>query len=262
MHHLYEYYFTKTRNMEFKAVCIDLEKTHSFDHKGLQLEVIQHPHSLRHVANLIVALQRMKPSHTPLGTEFSDDDLINIMLENVIEEHDTLKVLDTVHSKPSVFSNTTVEQCSVCDRDQKSLVLKESPLELQAVILQGGSIDLKVNLHLATYKSRTFTDSARRPVALSIAGRNLYLSCSKSAGSPILQLEEVKDRKMLKTINAEGDMGRFLFLRREQGFAGTSLESLKFRGWFISTAVENKMPVEMCEEASPARFTTFSIKTL
>lgn len=61
------------------------KKTPNCDHKGLKLEVTQHPHSLRHVANIIVALQWMKHSHTPRGTEFSDDELINIMLDNVID---------------------------------------------------------------------------------------------------------------------------------------------------------------------------------
>lgn len=46
-----------------------------------------------------------------------------------------------------------------------------------------------VNVNLSMYKARQFTDSQRRPVALGIAGHDLYLSCSKSGDHPILQLE-------------------------------------------------------------------------
>ncbi|KAJ8263590.1 hypothetical protein COCON_G00160470 [Conger conger] len=246
--------------MEFKSVCI--EKIPSCDHKELHLEVTQHPHSLRDVANIIVALHRMKHSYTPRGTEFSDHELLDIMLENVFEESVTPVAVDTWSSKPNVFYNTKVIEHSVCDQDQKSLVLHQSPLELHAVILQAASMHLKVNLNLSTYMSRNFTDSQRRPVALSIAGKDLYLSCSKSGSDPILQLEEVKDRTMLKNIDANGETARFLFLKSEQGLNTTSLESLKFRGWFVSTAVEDRRPVEMCKEDDSAHFTNFSFTHL
>ncbi|XP_061117342.1 interleukin-1 beta-like [Conger conger] len=248
--------------MEFKSACIAFEKIPSCDHNELHLEVTQHPHSLRDVANIIVALHRMKHSYTPRGTEFSDHELLDIMLENVFEESVTPVAVDTWSSKPNVFYNTKVIEHSVCDQDQKSLVLHQSPLELHAVILQAASMHLKVNLNLSTYMSRNFTDSQRRPVALSIAGKDLYLSCSKSGSDPILQLEKVKDRTMLKNIDANGETARFLFLKSEQGLNTTSLESLKFRGWFVSTAVEDRRPVEMCKEDDSAHFTNFSFTHL
>ncbi|XP_035236293.1 interleukin-1 beta-like [Anguilla anguilla] len=249
--------------MEFNTVCIDFKKTPGYDHEGLQLEVSQHAHGFRRFANIVVAVQRMKHRHAPRGTEFSDDELISILLENVIEERVTPVVLvDTIESRPSVFRSTEVVTHSVCDRDQKGFVLKQAPLELQAVVLQGGNMDLKVNLNLSTYVSRSFTDSQRRPVALGIAGCNLYLSCSEAGGDPILQLEEVTDADVLKTIDAQGEMARFLFLKRDEGFGATTLESLKFRDWFISTAVEDRRPVEMSKEEASARLTTFAVKPL
>lgn len=60
-----------------------------------------------------------------------------------LAERVTPVVLDTVCSGSRVFYNTEVVPHSVCDHDQKSLVLRQSPLELQAVILQGASMDLK-----------------------------------------------------------------------------------------------------------------------
>ncbi|KAJ8415462.1 hypothetical protein AAFF_G00424420 [Aldrovandia affinis] len=245
--------------MDFKAACDDLEKAPRCDlQEGLQLEVTQYPH----VANLIVALQRMEHSHTPLGTEFSDDDLLNSMLENMVEEHVTLRVLDAQESKPSEFRSTAVVECSVCDQDQKSWVLNQGPLKLHAVILKGGNMDIKVQLNLSTYIARSFTDSKSRPVVLGIAGTHFYLSCSLSDEKPILQLEEVENRETLKTINAQGDQVRFLFLKSDIGLSRTRLESLKFRGWFISTAVDDQKPVEMCTEDSTTRITSFTIKQL
>ncbi|KAJ8286150.1 hypothetical protein GJAV_G00035090 [Gymnothorax javanicus] len=256
--------FTKT-SMEFQPICIDMEKSPNSDFGKMHLEVSQHPHSLRSVANLVVALQRMKHSYSPRGTEFSDDDLLNIMLEEVFEEHVTRVTSDTARSRRNLFTHTKDTQYSVVDRDQKSLVLTESPLELQAVILQGASMDCKVNLNLSTYISLNFTDSERRPVALKIAGqkkRNLYLSCSKCGSSPVLQLEEVSDQTKMETIDPASDMARFLFLRRDQGFGSTTVESLMHRGWFISTAVESRRRVEMCPEETQSRLTTFTMKKL
>ncbi|KAI1900936.1 hypothetical protein AGOR_G00054960 [Albula goreensis] len=253
----------ETDIMEFKAACRDFEKAPRCDlHEGLQLEVTQHPHSLRQVANLIVMLQRMKHNHTPVGTEFSDDDLLNIMLENVLEERVPSHFVSDVESRASVFRSRTTVGCSVCDEQQKSWVLNQWPLQLQAVMLQGSNMDLKVNLSLSTYMARSFTDGASRPVALGIAGKDLYLSCSESDGKPVLQLEEITGKEMLKEIDAQGDMVRFLFLRKDSGFSSTTFESLKFRGWFISTAVENRMPVQMCHKEDDTRITCFTIKQL
>ncbi|KAJ8385954.1 hypothetical protein AAFF_G00177750 [Aldrovandia affinis] len=258
-----KYHFTEKDNMEFKTSCNNLEKVPSCDcQEGLQLEVTQHPHAFCHVANLIIALQRMKHCHTPLGTEFSDDDLLNYMLENVVEEHVALRVLEGQENMPTVFRRTRVLGCSVCDKDQKSLVLNQGPLRLHAVILQGGNMDLKVQLNMSTYIARNFTDSTSRPVALGIAGTNFYLFCSLSDDQPILQLEEVNNKDTLKRINEQGDMARFLFLKRDSGLSVTRLESLKFRGWFISTAVDDKKPVEMCTEDSMTHITSFTIKQL
>ncbi|KAG9354884.1 hypothetical protein JZ751_001597 [Albula glossodonta] len=228
--------------MDIKTDCIDLEKAPRCD--------------------LVVMLQRMKHNHTPVGTEFSDDDLLNIMLENVLEEHVTSHILSPEESGAGVFKSTAVVGCSVCDEQQKSWVLKQQPLQLQAVTLQGSNMDLKVNLSLSTYMTRSFTNGASRPVALGIAGKDLYLSCSESDGNPVLQLEKVTSTEMLKEIDAQGDMVRFLFLRKDSGFSSTTFESLKFRGWFISTAVENRMPVQMCHKEDDTRITCFTIKQL
>lgn len=54
-------------------------------HKGLRIEVTTEPLSMRRIANVIIALQRLKPSQSFQSTEFTDQELFNIFMENVIE---------------------------------------------------------------------------------------------------------------------------------------------------------------------------------
>lgn len=54
--------------------------------EGLDLEISQHPLKMKSVVNLIIALERLGSSLTePLSTEFRDENLINMMLENIVE---------------------------------------------------------------------------------------------------------------------------------------------------------------------------------
>lgn len=50
-------------------------------HSVIDLEVSEHPHSMRQVVNLIIALNRMKAQ----STEFTEDELYNILFENLEE---------------------------------------------------------------------------------------------------------------------------------------------------------------------------------
>lgn len=55
--------------------------------KGLDLEISNHPVTLKSVVNLIIAMERLKSSASEslLSTDFSDENLINIMLDNIVE---------------------------------------------------------------------------------------------------------------------------------------------------------------------------------
>lgn len=55
--------------------------------KGLGLEISHKPPSMRHVANLIIAIERLKAGmqEIVLSTDFRDENLLNIMLESFIE---------------------------------------------------------------------------------------------------------------------------------------------------------------------------------
>lgn len=55
--------------------------------EGLGLEISHQPPSMRHIVNLIIAMERLKAgvSEKVLSTDFRDENLINIMLESVVE---------------------------------------------------------------------------------------------------------------------------------------------------------------------------------
>lgn len=68
--------------------------------KGLDLEVSHEIPSMRCVANLIIAMERLKAgvSEMVLSTNYSDENLLNIMLESVIEGNHTIKFMLTLIS--------------------------------------------------------------------------------------------------------------------------------------------------------------------
>ncbi|XP_030624267.1 interleukin-1 beta-like [Chanos chanos] len=225
-------------------------------HNGPHVKIVQSPKNMRQVANVIISLHRMKHSHKPQGTEFTDNELYNIIMENVVEE---CVVSSTWSSSKSYTKTGRVIQCAMCDKVQKSLVLNKTIPELQAVILKGGSLDQRVRLNLSSYMAPGPQASQGQPICLSIAGRNLYLSCSKTSENPALHLEVVEDKKALNNISAQGDLARFLFYRRGTGLSINTFESVKFPGWFISTAPDDYEPVDMCKEEAADRINTFTL---
>lgn len=63
--------------------------------EGLDLQISNHPVTLKSVVNLIIAMERLKSStsESPLSTDFSDENLINIMLDNIVEGNCTKKTV-------------------------------------------------------------------------------------------------------------------------------------------------------------------------
>ncbi|KAG7490333.1 interleukin-1 beta [Solea senegalensis] len=225
--------------------------------KGLDLEISQHPLTMRRVVNLIIAMERLKASRSEsvLSTEFRDENLLNIMLESIVEEH---IVFERSATPSDEFSRTGVYQCSITDTQKRNFVLVENSMELHAVMLQGGSDNRKVYLNMSTYVHPSPSTEAR-PVALGIKDTNLYLSCHMGDGEPTLHLEAVEDKSCLSTVSAESDMLRFLFYKRDTGLSLSTLMSARFPNWFISTADEDNRAVDMCTEMAQ-RYRTFNIQ--
>nr|XP_061811382.1 interleukin-1 beta [Nerophis lumbriciformis] len=217
---------------------------------GLCLEFSYHPESMRQLVNLVVAMERLKGSRieTALETKIAAEGFLNIMIDDLVE------VIHVEQAAPNQFTRTGEYQCSVSDSQKKSLVLLADSMELRAVTLQGGNSHRKVNLNMSTYV-QPFPDTEAQPVALGIKGTNLYLSCHQEGDSPTLLLEQVQDRQSLTMVAEDSDMLRFLFYKRDSGVSLSTLASVRYPNWFISTAEEDHMPVEMCKRDAPRNLT-------
>ncbi|XP_061623105.1 interleukin-1 beta [Phyllopteryx taeniolatus] len=223
---------------------------------GLDLELCHHPLTMRKVVNLVVAMERLKGSRTEMAlrNKFSGESFLNIMIDDIVEVFHMPEGRAPVNQ----FTRTGEYQCTVNDSQNKSLVLLRDSMELHAITLQGGSSHRKVHLNMSTYVHPSLNTEAR-PVALGIKGTDLYLSCHQEGTRPTLHLEPVEDRQSLMGVASESDMLRFLFYKRDSGVSLSTLASARFPNWYISTAEEDNMAVEMCQRTAN-RYVTFHIK--
>ncbi|KAM6944079.1 interleukin-1 beta-like isoform 1-T2 [Lycodopsis pacificus] len=229
--------------------------------KGLDFEISHHPLTMRHVVNLIVAMERFKGSSSEslMSSEFRDEDLLSIMLDGIVEE----EIVFERGSAPQLqVSWTGEEECSMYDGEKRSLVQVQNSMELHAVMLQGGAEPKKVLLNMSTYLHPAPSVEGRT-VALGIKGTNLYLSCRKDGAEPTLHLEAVENKSLLSglgtSISVDSDLVRFLFYRQDTGVNISTLMSVAYQNWYISTAQQDNKPLAMCLE-SATRSRTFSIR--
>lgn len=71
----------------------------------------------------------------------------------------------------------------------------------------------------------------------------------------------MENRESLEAIGSNSDMKRFLFYKHLTGLNVSTLVSVLYSGWFISTAVENNRPVELCQ-VNAQRHRTFVVRAL
>ncbi|XP_043968047.1 interleukin-1 beta-like [Gambusia affinis] len=232
--------------MESKKNCSISQKWTKKMPKGVELEISHQPPSMRCVANLIIAINRLKAgmSESVLGPNFSDEERF---------------IFERTSAVPGKFIRSKVFPCSVTDGQKRSLVLARNNRELLAVMLQGGNECRKVYLNMATYVHLTFSTWLGQPVVLGIKNSDLYLSCYKDGDKPTLHLEIVKDKASLSEISAKSNMMRFLFYKRDTGLNISTLMSANCPNWYISTDLDNNWPVTMCQK-SASRYTTFIIQ--
>uniref|UniRef100_A0AAR2LQS2 Interleukin-1 n=1 Tax=Pygocentrus nattereri TaxID=42514 RepID=A0AAR2LQS2_PYGNA len=230
-------------------------------HKGLRIEISEQPHTMRQVTNIIIALQKFKQVRS---TEFTDHELFNIIIENIVEGAVNLCFSALPTSNPPFISKQDrVIQCTVCDGLKKSLVQSQGTPNLLAVTLRGGNSNRSVGINLSTYTTPGCKATNGQPICLKIAQSNLYLACTKESGTssqPHLILEDVKDEETLKTIEENDGMERFLFFRKVTGGSINTFESVKYPHWFISTSKNESMPVDMCVEEDTSRQKVFTLQ--
>ncbi|XP_077570430.1 interleukin-1 beta [Stigmatopora nigra] len=221
---------------------------------GLGLEFSHHPVTMRQLVTLVVSIKRFKdgPTKTALENKLTAEGSCSINIDDIME----VKIVS--RAAANQFTRTGVHQCSVIDSQKKSMVLLRDSMELHSVTLQGGNSHRKVNLNMSTYV-QPFPNMEAQPVALAIKGTNLYLSCHQEGDMPTLHLEPVQDRQSLISVTPDSDMLRFLFYKRDSGVSLSTLASVQYPNWFISTAEEEHMPIEMCQRGD-RRNLTFHIQ--
>uniref|UniRef100_A0AAR2JK65 Interleukin-1 n=1 Tax=Pygocentrus nattereri TaxID=42514 RepID=A0AAR2JK65_PYGNA len=223
-------------------------------HKGLRIEISEQPHTMRQVTNIIIALQKFKQVRS---TEFTDHELFNIIIENIVEGAVNLCFSALPHHSTETALQDRVIQCTVCDGLKKSLVQSQGTPNLLAVTLRGGNSNRSVGINLSTYTTPGCKATNGQPICLKIAQSNLYLACTKESGTssqPHLILET------LKTIEENDGMERFLFFRKVTGGSINTFESVKYPHWFISTSKNESMPVDMCVEEDTSRQKVFTLQ--
>uniref|UniRef100_A0A4W6EUV7 Interleukin-1 n=1 Tax=Lates calcarifer TaxID=8187 RepID=A0A4W6EUV7_LATCA len=215
--------------------------------EGLELVVSHNPRTMQGVATLLLAVNRMKNSQTLNGQELSNSEICRAIMDSV-----GVKISATGERR-FVFERINSLECTLTDNSQKDIICTSEDLKLQAVTLKGGNCSHKVNFKLVQYIS----PNDGQTVVLSIRNHNFYISCSMTGDKAELNLEKCSE----EDLRSDPDMKRFLFFNREgPEICLHTFESVKYRGWFISTAYEKENePLEMCRVDSAYRLTKFKI---
>ncbi|XP_010864531.1 interleukin-1 beta [Esox lucius] len=258
---------SSSKNKEFDVKCSQPEgkavpeRELCWLHRELSLNLEYTPQcqrNMKHVAHLVIALQRMKLSSeskstpNPFSMGRNNDPSSNI-LDDVLQEHVMVNVQEPVgqvkKAKGTFMRTGSLQQCKLCDENKKYLVTTKTNIThmaLRAMTLRGGQSSQRVEFELSRYVNASYAVHAQ-PVVLGISGTNLYLSCLRPDGmTPVLHVEHFDQH--LSTINSEGEELRFLFYKKTTGISNTTFESAKYPCWFISTSVDPEQPVNMCQE--------------
>ncbi|XP_049909858.1 interleukin-1 beta isoform X1 [Epinephelus moara] len=219
--------------------------------EGLDVVVSHNPRTLRSVAYLLLGVNRMQKSLTQCGRELSDDELCCAIMDSLVTETVVERTASSATTSASAEAKRVYErvnsgnQCTLLDLYRKHIVLTSEECQLLAVTLKGGNCERKVNFKLARYISSIIKPDESLTVLLSLKS-NLHISCSMKDDKAVLTLEECS-KEDLKSISEDGDMDRFLFFKRTKGMCENMFESVKYRGWFISTSDAENQPVELCK---------------
>ncbi|XP_059394561.1 interleukin-1 beta-like [Carassius carassius] len=178
--------------------------------------------------------------------------------EDIVE-----RLVKPLNVTPTYSKASRTLQCTICDKYKKTLVqsnkLTNEDLHLKAVTLSAGNIQYKVRFSMSTYLSSAPLNKGQ-PVCLAISNSNLYIACTESDGSsPILILKEVSGPLNTIKVGDPNGYDSLLFFRKETGTAYNTFESVKYPGWYISTAFDDWERVEMIQVPTD-RTTNFTLE--
>ncbi|MEE6518574.1 hypothetical protein FKM82_029658 [Ascaphus truei] len=229
---------------------------------GIKLEITEQRQSSRTFTKtvvLVVSVEKMKKK-TDSRKLFMDMDLLHLLNNNFVEDEIPFESDELTEAANTTYRYSTSKIFDIKDTSNKYLALKEFPgnSRLVALQLQGTNTKQKVKLNMAFYSTQPFDGGRRRPVALGIMGKNVYLSCISAEGAPELRLESVSNIQSMKN----DDLLRFIFLKSENGPNGTStssFESAVFPDWYISTSQSEEEPIRMVHQHEQRYITEFSL---
>ncbi|KAM4749082.1 interleukin-1 beta-like [Rhinophrynus dorsalis] len=228
---------------------------------GIKMEITGHVESVctfRKTIILVVAVGKLKKRTEKC---FMDTDLLDLLNEIFLEEDIPFSEYEPTFNSAVKFHYLRSNDYRIKDSSNKSLILQkfQGNGKLVALHLQGSNIHREEKITMAFYATQPFTGGHKRPVALGLAGRNLYLSCTqKKAGPPELHLEEVSNIKDIK----EDDLQRYIFMKSLNGpneASTQSFESAAFPGWYISTSQRENELVKMVPQAEQRCIKQFNI---
>uniref|UniRef100_A0A8C2BIV4 Interleukin-1 beta n=1 Tax=Cyprinus carpio TaxID=7962 RepID=A0A8C2BIV4_CYPCA len=205
------------------------------DMHDIKLELSSHPHSMRQVVNIIIAVERLKHIKNMSSGKFCDEELLGFILENVIEE----RLVKPLNETPIYNKTSLTLQCTICDKYKKTMVqsnkLSDEPLHLKLLHLNYVNIRVECN-----------TKGSTACVPGNFQQQPLPCLYPEASGS-------------VNTIKAGDPNDSLLFFRKETGTRYNTFESVKYPGWFISTAFDDWEKVEM-NQMPTTRTTNFTLE--
>ena len=103
---------------------------------GVGLEISHHPLSMRRVADLIIALDRLRDHQRTMSPGFRDEDLLSMMLESVVEGkairmHQTIALKEPYQafSCVSILNHEYFKEVLVGKTSSWLLVIEQSRLQ-------------------------------------------------------------------------------------------------------------------------------------
>ncbi|KAE8618948.1 hypothetical protein XENTR_v10009547 [Xenopus tropicalis] len=216
--------------------------------------------SFKKAVILVVAVEKLKRGKE---TFFGDADLLGLLDSIFVEEEIAFSRAKETHASATTYRYQRATNCRIKDASNKCFVLQRfhGNAQLVALQLQGANIQREEKVSMAFYATQPLQGGSKRPVALGLVGKNLYLSCiaaENDQGSPQLYLEEISN---IKDVKGE-DLNRFIFMKSQNGLSEStthSFESATFPGWYISTSQKENELVQMVHQKNQAAIKDFNI---
>ncbi|NP_001079074.1 interleukin 1 beta S homeolog [Xenopus laevis] len=217
-------------------------------------------HSFRKAVVLVVAVEKLKRGKERF---FGDEDLLGLLDSIFVEEEIGFSQAKETYASASTYRYQRATTCRIKDTSNKCFVMQKfhENAQLVALQLQGANIQREEKVSMAFYATQPHQGGSKRPVALGLAGKNLYLSCRATEDgqdSPKLYLEEISN---IKDVKGE-DLNRFIFMKSQDGLNETStnsFESVAFPGWYISTSQRENELVQMVHQKNQEAIKDFNL---